>query len=138
MGHGRRQHSQKKGNPMTELPFKTEIPIAFDPATATDKVQEVFADPIARSLWLAIKIGHLVNQYFDDDCIAIAGWIHKQRDEGELERSEFIRRTASNMCNQLIGVQILGRQEIEFGTALITYLLDGGVIEYLLPSATLR
>lgn len=53
------------------------IKLRFDPNKARETVQRVFADPIARTLWLMVKITHRVDQTFDDWCLTTADKIRK-------------------------------------------------------------
>ena len=64
--------------------FHDPARLAFDPYVAIhldDKHQhegvslaEIWADPLARTFWLAIKARHITSQYFRGQCIAMARW----------------------------------------------------------------
>ena len=64
--------------------LKTEVPIeplrlGFDPQKAADlPFQQVFGDEIAKSLWLMIKPGHIVDATFESWCLLTASFIRTQ------------------------------------------------------------
>lgn len=68
--------------------FKDPQPLSFDPIevckTDTGKGEEgvkfrrVWKDPIARTIWLAIKARHITSQYFRGACIEMADDIRKR------------------------------------------------------------
>lgn len=41
------------------------IPLSFVPGKASPEIQEIFADPVARKLWLLWRRGHIVSQCFN-------------------------------------------------------------------------
>lgn len=67
--------------------FHDPAKLAFDPyeAIRTDKpdqhegvsLAQVWADPLARTFWLAIKAGHITSQYFRGCCMSMADWARK-------------------------------------------------------------
>ncbi len=54
--------------------------LKFDPTSkdASKTIRKIFLDDIARTLWMGIKQEHIVNQYFDEDCLATARYIKKK------------------------------------------------------------
>jgi hypothetical protein len=52
-----------------ETTIRNPIALRFDPATADEEIRAVFADDIARTLWLAIKQWHLTSQHFNELCL---------------------------------------------------------------------
>lgn len=64
---------------------KWEIPypiarLAFDPTKIKKPgLRKVWADPIARTIWMAVKAGHLTEQHFDKECLAAATAIRRAR-----------------------------------------------------------
>ena len=53
--------------------LKEPVIMSFDPNESDDvKLKEVFGDDLTRSLWLMIRPGHMVDQYFNDWCLEIA------------------------------------------------------------------
>lgn len=64
---------------------KWEIPypiarLTFDP-TKTKKpgLRRVWRDPLARTIWLAVRAGHLIDQHFERQCLATAREIRRAR-----------------------------------------------------------
>jgi len=43
------------------------LKLRFDPASsqADSEVREVFSDDMARTLWMGVRQGHIVDQYFN-------------------------------------------------------------------------
>lgn len=68
-----------------EAAVKWEIPypiarLTFDP-TKTKKpgLRRVWADPLARTIWIVVKATHLTDQYFEKHCLAAAKEIRRVR-----------------------------------------------------------
>jgi len=60
------------------MEIKENVKLGFDPKTTkADRIDEVFADDVARTLWLTWRPSHIVNQYFGDDVLTIAKRIKK-------------------------------------------------------------
>jgi hypothetical protein len=57
------------------VPEKAEF--AFRPDEAGESFRKVWADPIARLIWVAWKRKHMVDQYFDDECLTAAAYYRK-------------------------------------------------------------
>ncbi len=58
------------------------VKLAFDPTKLGDETQAAFANSIARTLWLAIAPGHLIDVHFARECIEASRRI---QDRGLLE-----------------------------------------------------
>ena len=64
--------------------------LAFDPTRIEDRMlRRVWKDPLARTIWLAVRYRHLVNQYFTGECLNAAREIRRLRptDVPQLERA---------------------------------------------------
>jgi hypothetical protein len=49
------------------------VRIVFDPASTDNyKVRAIFADPVARTLWLAWRVVHIVDEHFNDQVLSVA------------------------------------------------------------------
>ncbi len=66
--------------------FRDPVSLGFDPSTLTDEtdlpeegvtLREVWKDPVARTLWLAIKARHLTSQHFRKQCLQFADGLRK-------------------------------------------------------------
>ncbi len=51
--------------------------LTFVVADAEPIIREVFADRLARTLWLGIKGSHIVSTTFNADCLTVARWIRE-------------------------------------------------------------
>ena len=52
--------------------------LGFDPTALRDPdLRRVWRDPLARTLWLAVRYRHLVNQHFAKECLAAAKEIRR-------------------------------------------------------------
>lgn len=72
LSHG--LHLPDSANPLVP----SYVVLKFDPtSTKEPKLKKVWANPIARTLWIAKKWRHLTNQYFNDECLQRAAWIKK-------------------------------------------------------------
>jgi hypothetical protein len=55
------------------------VTLAFDPASITEStLRHVFDDRLARTIWMAFKWRHLVNQHLEAECLAIAARLHEK------------------------------------------------------------
>lgn len=52
--------------------------LLFNPKESDDPtIRKIFADPIARALWMSVKTGHIVSQHFDNDVVYLSKIIKK-------------------------------------------------------------
>lgn len=52
----------------------------FDPTTTPNKrLQRVWRDPLARTIWLAVKAQHMTNQHFERHCLNAAAAIRREK-----------------------------------------------------------
>lgn len=64
---------------------KWEIPypiarLTFDPTkTKEPGLRKVWADPLARTIWLAVRAGHLIDRHFEKRCLTAAREIRRAR-----------------------------------------------------------
>lgn len=119
--------------------FQDPQPISFEPteAFARDKheeeegvkISEVWADTLARTIWLAVKARHITSQYFRGACIDQAHWI---RTKPPKTPDELHIGTGDGFCSST---------GIWFNTQLYPYivriLLDEGKWPYLMPPRTM-
>lgn len=96
------------------------VTLAFDPETEGEIIQKIFADKTARTLWTAIKPGHLTSQYFNEDCLVYAKEIERAKKKSPL--------TAKQLLNILSGVArppgrgIIGPSELDFTEELLPFV----------------
>lgn len=55
------------------------VRLAFDPRESNERTRECFRNPIARTMWLLWRPGHLVSSDFADYCLEIARRIERQK-----------------------------------------------------------
>lgn len=75
---------------------KWEIPypiarLRFDPTHIDGLLGRVWQDPLARTIWIAVKAGHLTEQHFDNECLAAARAIRRTRPTTVEELKEVMR-----------------------------------------------
>lgn len=101
--------------------------LSFDPQNSPDcpKLDIVFNTPLARKLWLGIRQGHLINQYFEENCLRageeIQSLINKEKEltpgrlQGILSGSSERRILAADklLCDDLIPY-LTGEKEFTF------------------------
>lgn len=99
------------------------VTLAFDPKTIEiQEIKDVFANDLARTIWLAVKSGHMTSQYFNNDCLHYAKVIENAKKKGPL--------TANMLFRILSGVAappghgIIGGGELNFATDLLPFV-DG-------------
>lgn len=71
------------------------IILHFDPSVESPEeplVKKVFEDPIAANWWMLWKIGHIVNQYFNDEVLQVAAEIRKSKLEKPSELLNALKR----------------------------------------------
>ncbi len=71
----------------------------------------MFADRVARTIWLGIKAGHIVSQEFNQNCLRLAGWI--EGEDGPV--------TASWLTISLQNLRMIGWSET-YGNILAPYV----------------
>lgn len=95
------------------------VTLTFDPGQ-TREVKKVFSNNLARTLWLAIKPGHLTNQFFNDDCLHYAKTIE------DIKKKKLL--TAKLLLNILSGAgkppghAVIGKDELGFATELLPFI----------------
>lgn len=72
-----RRFRQSRATKEVIMPIEKLVPdqvnLMFDPATVEDPVlRAVLIDDVSRTIWVAYRWKHLVNQNFNDDCLQIA------------------------------------------------------------------
>ncbi len=105
--------------------------LTFNPEEVPE-IAEIFRNRIARTLWLAIKYQHLVNQHFNEGITTIAQWI----EDGELD-AEDGEHAALQMVSWLTGWRMLADTDIPFCRKLIPYIRGNKTIAYRLPNGDL-
>lgn len=64
---------------MPDKLFSVPVVLAFNPAQSSPVVQEIFADDTARTIWLAWRVRHIVNQYFNKEVIEAAARVDARK-----------------------------------------------------------
>lgn len=112
--------------------IKENVTLTFDPAIDSPELddeqnktlQEVFANRMARTIWLGIKQGHVVDQDFTQNCLNAANVIERVLQDGPPNlRGMRLGRYLSN-CN------MLGSSETEFGKELLPFIDGEKEIEF--------
>jgi hypothetical protein len=72
--------------------IKETVSLGFDPKTSNPEIQAVFADDLARTLWLAIKqSGFLASQYFCRNLLRCSEEIKRAKKKGPLDNFALFR-----------------------------------------------
>lgn len=104
------------------------VTLQFDPKTADKETREIFADDMARLLWLAIRQGHLKNQYFNRLVLQYAKTIEKVREEGKLN-AELLFRILSDFAKPP-HMGVIGKSEQKFAEELLPFVMGEKSITY--------
>lgn len=118
--------------------IREHIKLSFDPEKSSiEEVREVFSNPLARLIWLAVKPGHLTSQYFDFNCLRSAKEVQKVLDSNETLSGEKVFRILSPFgITPVEG--IIGPTERDFADELVPFLTGEKTISYeiCLPQTT--
>ena len=97
------------------------VVLAFDPAVSDGMIKEVFSDELARTLWLAIKQAHIVDQNFSESCLIYARRIEKLRSKGMLNAEQLFRILAGTAI--VPGCGVIGSGEGVFAAELLPFIM---------------
>ncbi len=97
------------------------VVLAFDPAVSTGTINEVFSDELARTLWLAVRQAHIVDQNFSESCLIYARRIKKLRNEGRLNAEQLFRILTGTAI--VPGCGIIGSGEGVFAVELLPFVM---------------
>ncbi len=132
------QHRYQRPATINENPV-----LAFDPEQENQVIKDIFRHRIARTLWLGIKPGHVVNQYFSDNCLALGRnletWIAAraafEATQGERRKPGRPRKepkeiTSRFLSNVLQPYDMIGGNE-DFGERLWPYIVGEKTITHI-------
>lgn len=91
-----------------------KVKLNFNPETADTEIQEIFANDLARTLWLAIRQGHVVSQYFNKNILQCAVMIEDSRKREELNAEELFQIIS--------GCIVIGPCEQKFAEELLPFI----------------
>jgi len=101
--------------------IKEQIVLDFDPEkTDNPTIRAIFQDSIARNIWLGVKQGHIVNQYFNDGCLDIANWGRHHKEP----------ITVSQLNSFLLHNDMIGWAEDDFPAELLPFVLGERTIKW--------
>ncbi len=106
--------------------MKEHVVLNFDPYYVDDIHQDIFNDDIARTLYLGIRQQHLVNQYFNQNCLDIAGFA----------RSIVGHLDGRILFSWLRGKGMVGSEEQDFADELLPYVLGAKALTWSEATAT--
>jgi hypothetical protein len=100
--------------------IRQSVKLNFDPGASNPEIQNVFADDLARILWLAIKQGHLTDQNFCGNVLRCAAEIKQAEGKGMLDakRLFFILSGATKSP----GCGIIGPSELSFADEIMPFV----------------
>ena len=104
-----------------------KVILTFDPKEAEWEIKKIFRDDLARTLWLAVKSGHVVSQYFNSMCIEYARVIRKAKQEGSLTAKQLLHILSG--VGRHPGYGIIGENELPFAQNLLRFV-NGETIRY--------
>ena len=108
--------------------IKQLVVLNFDPKTASQEFQKVFANDLTRTLWLAIKQSHLTDQYFCKSIIRYAVAINAAKEEGKLSAETLFRILSGFASPPLSGV--IGPSERSFAEELLPFVTGEKTITF--------
>lgn len=101
-----------------------EVKFAFDPYKSDNPtIRAVFQDDIAQIIWCAIKRNHLVDQYFNDNCIGLAK---------TLRLKKFANITGAELNSMLRNRGMIGSQEYDVGDKILPFIKKEQVFKYII------
>lgn len=105
------------------------VVLNFDPKTIDEPlVREIFESKTARTIYLGVKASHhLINQYFNANCLRLAEWIDSDKllEGGDGSRSFMSRR----LTGWLRDLGMIGYSET-YGQDLLPFVLGELEINY--------
>ena len=109
---------------MTEIMGVGRIPrkviLTFDPKEAGGEIKKIFRDDLARTLWLAVKSGHVVSQYFNSMCTEYARVIRKAKQKSPLTARQLLHILSG--VGRHPGYGIIGENELPFAQNLLLFV----------------
>jgi hypothetical protein len=97
------------------------VVLAFDPKKSESKeLREVFSDDLARTLWLAVKSGHLTDSNFNRNCLTYAKIIRDLKKK-EPMTADLLFRILSGFAKGP-GQNIIGSAEASFAAKLLPFI----------------
>lgn len=112
--------------------IKEIVSLAFDPTKAgSGDVKDVFADDVARIIWLAVKQKHLTTPNFNRACLCISAEIKKMKNDGMIPLNEKV--LFCMLTGKLASpTDILGQGEggLEFARELLLFIKGERTISF--------
>ena len=101
-----------------------KLDFTFDPFKSENPdIKAVFEDDLAQIIWCAIKRNHLVDQYFNKNCLVLAK---------ELRKKKWANISGRELNAMLRNLGILGSEEWEVGDKIIPYVRKEITFEYVI------
>lgn len=108
--------------------IKEKVELLFDPEKSSEEIKEVFADDLARLLWLGVKSSHIVDQHFEKHCLLYAKIIDKAKKKEPLTAQKLFW-IISGMA-RYPGEGIIGTSEKAFAEELLPFVNGEKTITY--------
>ncbi len=108
--------------------IKETVTLAFNPEKSSKEIKEVFANDLARTLWLGIRQGHLKDDLFEKHCLLYAKMIKRAKKDRRLT-SEVLFIILSGMAGYP-GEGIIGSKERDFAAELLPFVNGEKTIGY--------
>ncbi|MFZ2226378.1 MAG: hypothetical protein WA064_01970 [Candidatus Moraniibacteriota bacterium] len=105
-----------------------EVKILFDPAVDGGEIQKIFSDDVARTLWLGIRQGHIIERNFKRDILCCAEAIKVLIEKDKLD-AEKLFRILSGFAGPPY-CHIIGSAERDFAKELLPFVKGEKVINY--------
>lgn len=107
--------------------IQEHVELAFDPSHVGEEIQRVFSDDLARTLWLGIKQGHVVSQYFNRAVLEMADEIRRVKTTQYLTPAALFQILATTGYPD---EQVIGFGEYNFAEELLPFALGVKTITY--------
>ncbi len=106
------------------------VTLPFDPEK-TEEVKAVFCNDLARTIWLAVRPGHIVSNYFNDDCLYYAKAIEDIKKERPITAKLLFYILSSGLGRGPDHV-IIGSKEQDFAAELLPFVNGEKTINFTL------
>lgn len=108
--------------------IRETVPLLFDPKNESEEIQTVFADDLARTIWLAVKDGHVAGQYFNRNCLYYARVIADLKKTKQLTAEQLMRILSGWAMSPVDG--IMGDHDLAFATELLPFINGEKTIKF--------
>lgn len=101
-----------------------QVKFSFDPFKSENPaIRAVFEDKLAQIIWCAIKRNHIVDQYFNENCLRLAD---------ELRKKKWANISGGQLNGWLRDMHIIDSMEDNVGDKILPYIKGERKFKYLI------